>query len=395
MTVPNHGINPELVRRLTEDRRWLHAHPELSFEETGTAAYVAARLDNLGIPYEQAIAGTGIVAEINGRGARSKTIGLRADMDALPIDEQTNLSYRSQNAGVMHACGHDGHTAILLGAAEVLSKARDFDGTVRLIFQPAEENGNNGAARMLKEGILERFPMDEVYGLHNWPELPFGTVAALSGPVLASGSFLDIVLKGQGAHGSQPHLGTPLVTALAQVILGVDGLVSQQRDPQDRIVATLTKLEAANAFTVLPERVRAAGSVRCLDQKAQDRFARDVEIMAQCIAKAFGAEAMVTFQEVVPITSNAAEPVRMVADCARALGLCVETETTMRPAMGSEDFAFFLQERPGCYFLLGTGQSETEEPLHSSRFNFKDDALPNGVAMFHEIVRRALPLQAV
>ena len=386
-------IDPALVNKLTEDRRWLHANPELGYQETATAAYVARRLDDLGIPYEAGIAETGIVAEIKGLGESPKVIGLRADMDALPISEQTDVTYRSRNAGVMHACGHDGHTAILMGVAEVLSRQRDFDGTVRLIFQPAEENGNNGAQRMLAEGLLNRFPMDEIYGLHNWPQLPERTVAAIAGPLLASASFLDIQLTGQGAHGSQPHLATPLVSALAQIILGVDGLLAQSRDAQDRIVATLTRLEAAEAFTVIPEKVRAAGSVRCLDQKAQDRFARDVERMAKGIAAGFGGNAEVTCREVVPITTNAPGPAALVANCARDLGYAVETETTMRPVMGSEDFAFFLQQVPGCYFLLGTGQTTDEEPLHSPRFNFNDAALPHGVAMFHEIVRRALPLK--
>lgn len=282
---------------------------------------------------------------------------------------------------------------MLLGAAEVLQKERNFDGIVRLIFQPAEENGLNGAKKMLDEGLQQRFPMDEVYAIHNWPDLPVGSVGVLAGPVLASSSAFDITLTGQGAHGSTPQDGTPLVAALAHIILAVEGYLANRRDPRDRIVATLPVLEGSSARTILPEKVCAAGSMRCLDQAAQAAFFRDVPPLIQAIAQGFGAKASVILQEVVPITTNAQAQAKLVQNAVLELGLTLETEETgLRPIMGSEDFSFTLQERPGCYFLLGQGRPGFNEPLHAPRYDFNDDVIPFGMAMYSAIVSRALPL---
>jgi hippurate hydrolase len=387
------SLDPALIEKLIADRHWLHQHPELGYEEYETAAYVKARLEALGIPYEDGIAGTGIVARIEGRGDGGKAIGLRADMDALPITEENSFGHKSKTPGKMHACGHDGHTTMLLGAAEVLQASRDFDGTVFLIFQPAEENGRNGAEKMLAEGLLERFPMDAVYGLHNWPDLPVGTVGVLNGPVMASGSLLDITLTGQGGHGSAPQDATSLTTALAHVVLGINGLLANARDPRHRIVATLPFLQGGDALNVLPEKVRLAGSVRCLDQTAQDRFGRDVKQVAEGIAAGFGARAEVIYREVVPITTNAPAPAALVRTAVTDAGLTLTTEEDgLQPVMAGEDFSIILRDCPGCYFLLGQGKGGEEEPLHSPRYEFNDDVIEHGLAMFDAIVRRALPL---
>lgn len=387
-------LDPVLLARLTEDRHWLHAHAELGYEEQETSAYVKRRLDALGIPYVDSIAETGIVAEIRGRGSSERAIGLRADMDALPISEKSGVSYASGNPGNMHACGHDGHTTMLLGAAELLAKHRDFDGIVRLIFQPAEESGRNGGEKMIAEGLFERFPMEEVYALHNMPMLPLGTAGVLSGPCLASGWLFDVILRGRGGHGSRPELATPLVPLLAKVISAVETYVTMQKDAQKPLVATLCELWGANAPNILPGEVRARGSMRCLDEETEQKFAREVPEMIRGLAQAFGAEADVTVQKVVPVTRNAPGPAAVVAALAGDLGLTLETEETgLRPDMGSEDFAFMLEARPGCYVLLGSGRPDVdEEPLHSPRYDFNDEAIAPGVALLTGIAKRALPL---
>lgn len=385
-----HGIPRELAERVAQDRRWLHAHPELAFELPNTAGYVSDRLTALEIPFESGIAKTGIVAEIRGTGGSDRAIGFRADMDALPIIEETGADYASTIPGRMHACGHDGHTAILLGLAEHLNKTRDFDGIVRLVFQPAEE-GFAGARRMIEEGLFERFPIERIFGLHNWPDLPPGVIGTQRGPIMASSYLLRITLKGQGGHGAMPHNSTPLMSVAAHIQLVLNSYVAQQVNAQRSIVVSLAQIEASDGISVLPERMQMTGSVRILHNDAADRFKREMPRLVQSIGEGFGASVEVELIDGYPVTENDPASTIIVENAIRALGLPHQCEETgLDPSMASEDFAFMLQACPGAYFWLGQGGGPEGRALHASSFDFNDDIIAPGIALFAQIAREAL-----
>ena len=373
---------------ITGWRRHLHAHPELMYDLPQTTAFVVERLREMGISdITTGIGQSGVVAVIEGRSNRSgRVLGLRADMDALPIEEATGLAHASTHPGRMHACGHDGHTAILLGAAKYLSETRNFDGRVVLIFQPAEEGGA-GARAMCRDGLMDRWAIDEVYGLHNAPGLPVGSFAIRPGPLMASADEFEIVVTGQGGHAAAPHEAVDTTLAAAQIVVSLQSIVARNVDPVKRVVLTVGTFETdSRASNVIAHQVRMLGTVRSLD--ASERAAAEARLrrVACATAEAFGARAELRWQEGYPVTVNhAAETAHAIA-AAQAVSDQVESDTP--PIMPAEDFAFMLEERPGAYIFLGNGDSAM---CHHPAYEFDDRAIPLGASWFAELVEQRLP----
>jgi len=388
--MPVHNRIAAFHDEMTAWRRDLHAHPELALQEERTSRVVAEKLRAFGVDeVHTGIARTGVVGVLRGSRPGKGAIGLRADMDALPITEETGLPYASTNPGVMHACGHDGHTAMLLGAAKYLAETRNFAGTVYLIFQPAEEM-HGGAKIMLDEGLFDRFPADRVFALHNWPRAPFGTFLWRNGPVMAAVSGIDITVIGKGAHGAMPNLGIDPVLAGAHVITALQGIVARNLDPAEPGVVSITWLEGGEAHNVIPEVVRLRGTARWFSKEAGDLIERRVIETAEGIGRAFGARVEASFSRAYPATVNDPESTAL----ARAAAIAVQGEVHVvelpRPTMGGEDFAFMLERKRGAYLMLGTARSEDDPVVHHPRFDFNDDALPIGASWFATLAERLL-----
>lgn len=380
-------IQSELPR-LVALRHELHAHPELAFEEHRTADLVVRVLEKAGIEAHRGLAGTGVVGVLRA-GRSPRAIGLRADMDALPIEEENTFPHRSRHPGRMHACGHDGHTAMLLAAAEYLAATREFDGTVYFIFQPAEE-GEGGARAMIEDGLFTRFPMDAVFGLHNWPGLPVGQIAVHSGPVMASTDQFDIILRGHGAHAAMPHQGRDPVLAGAALVQALQGLISRECAPLDAAVLSVTRFHAGEAYNVIPPQAVLGGTVRTLRPEVQAQLEAAIERMATGIAQAHGMQAQVDYRRGYPATVNS---LREAAFCRQVAAEVVgeaQVRTDLPPSMGAEDFAYMLRERPGCYVWLGNGPGEGGCTLHNPRYDFNDAALPIGAAYWVRLAERWL-----
>ncbi|WP_029007774.1 M20 aminoacylase family protein [Azospirillum halopraeferens] len=375
---------------MTAWRRDIHAHPELAYEERRTADLVAARLESFGIEVHRGLAETGVVGTLRGRGAGTGAIGLRADMDALPMAEANSFDHASRHPGKMHACGHDGHTAMLLGAARYLAETRAFDGTVHFIFQPAEE-GSAGALRMIEEGLFERFPCDRVYGLHNWPELPAGVIAVHPGPVMAAADKFTITVEGHGAHAAMPHRGVDPVLVGAHIITAVQSLVSRGTDPMDRAVVSVTWVEAGTTFNVIPAEARLNGTIRTLRPETRARIHEQLTRLAVAVADGFGAVATVDIQPGYPPTVNS----RTEAEEAAAIAARVVGDANViwnpDPTMGAEDFGYMLRERPGCYIWLGHGGDGPGCRLHNPRYDFNDEILSIGASYWATLVETVLP----
>lgn len=382
----------ELISRIAALRRDLHAHPELAFEERRTAAVVAARLQELGIEVHAGLAGTGVVGVI--RGAREgRSVGLRADMDALPLDELNAFAHRSTHAGRMHACGHDGHTAMLLGAAEVLAAQRQaLGGTVHLIFQPAEEHEGGGRV-MVEEGLFERFPMDMVFGLHNWPGMPEGTIGVMDGPVMAGADRFEITITGRGGHAAMPHQARDTVLAGAALVQSLQALVSRSLDPQEAAVVSVTRFQAGHADNVLPETAQLGGTVRCFRPEVQDALEAGMHRICQGIERGHEVAVHLQFSRGYPPTINdaaAAALCRQVAvEVAGPQGLL----SGLRPSMGAEDFAYLSRAVPGCYVWLGNGPGEGGCMLHSPHYDFNDRIIAAGIRYWVRLAERALAPQ--
>jgi hippurate hydrolase len=370
-------------------RRDIHAHPELAFEETRTSDIVARHLRDLGIETHEGIGKTGVVGIIRA-GKSDRAIGLRADMDALPITERNTFEHTSRHNGKMHACGHDGHTTMLLGAAEYLSKHRNFDGTVVLIFQPAEE-GEGGAPAMLDDGLLERFPFESVYGMHNWPGLPAGSFAIHSGPVMASSDKFEIHLHGRGAHAAMPHQGVDPITCGAAIVQSLQTLISRSRDPFDPAVISVTQFHAGEAYNVVPDRAMLMGTVRALTHEMRDKLEAEMARVVEGVAAAHGVKADFQYVRGYPPTVNSVDEAALCAEVAAALVGAANARTDMRPSMGAEDFAFFAEKRPGCYVWLGNGPGESGCMLHNPMYDFNDEILPVGASYWVRLVEAALP----
>ena len=369
-------------------RRELHAHPELAFEEHRTAAIVAERLEALGIETHRGIGRTGVVGVLRA-GDSARAIGLRADMDALPMTERNTFAHRSLHAGRMHACGHDGHTTMLLGAAEQLVGERNFDGTVYLIFQPAEE-GEGGAPAMIDDGLFERFPMDAVFGMHNWPGLAAGSFAVHAGPVMACADRFDIEIRGKGAHAAMPQQGVDPLVAGAALVQALQGVVSRVIDPLDAVVLSITQFHAGEAYNVIPDRASLCGTVRAFRPEVQTQVEESMQRICAGVAAAFGAQVSVEYRRGYPPTVNTpAEAARCAEVAARVVGVS-HVIRDARPSMGAEDFAFFLREKPGAYVWIGNGPGEGGCTLHNPHYDFNDEIIPQGVAYWVQLAETLL-----
>jgi amidohydrolase len=369
-------------------RRDFHAHPEVLFDVHRTAGIVAEKLRAFGC--DEVVTGigrTGVVGIIKGRGAGTRTVGLRADMDALPMTEKTALPYASTTPGKMHACGHDGHTS-MLGAAKYLAETRNFDGRVALIFQPAEEGGGGGKV-MLDDGLLERFDIAEVYGMHNWPGMPVGRFGIRSGGIMAATDRFYIDITGKGGHAARPQQTVDPIIVAAQMVTALQTIVSRNLDPLDSAVLSVTMVEAGEADNVISRTAKITGTVRTLDGQVQDFIeARLAEFVPQ-FALSFGAEASVRYARGYPVTVNAEEQTRFAAAVARDVVGANNVDDEVAPSMGGEDFSFMLNQRPGAYIFLGNG--DTTE-LHTDTYDFNDEAIPVGVSYWVRLVEKALPL---
>jgi amidohydrolase len=384
------ALHPEL----TAFRRDLHAHPELGFEEVRTAARVAEALRVSGVDeVHTGIGKTGVVGVIRGKqSASGRSIGLRADMDALPMREENDFSWRSTRGGLMHGCGHDGHTTMLIGAAKALAATRQFDGTAVLIFQPGEE-GFAGAKAMIDDGLFDRFPVDAVYAMHNWPSLAPGMVGINPGPMMAAADRIEIVINGRGGHGAHPYMTIDPVLVAAHIITAAQSLVSRNVNPLDNAVVSLCAMQAGDlgAYSVIPRQARLMGTVRTFRREVQDMLEERLGRLVESVAVGFGATATLDYRRSYPATINTPKEAMFAADVAASL---VGEEHVIRdlpPSMGAEDFSFMLQTKPGAYFRLGQG-GEGGCFLHSTRYDFNDEVLPLGAALFASLAERAMPL---
>lgn len=386
------GNNPDaLEKQLTEWRQLLHSHPETAFEEKTASTLVADVLETLGLEVCRGVGGTGVVATLKA-GDGNRVIGLRADMDAINLPEQGTVPYRSLNQGKMHGCGHDGHTIMLLGAAISLACRRDFNGTVHFVFQPAEEPGK-GAAAMIRDGFLERFPMDEIYGLHNQPMLPFGTISTRVGGINASEDNFEIRIKGRGGHASAPeNTIDPLVIA-SQIILALQTIVSRNANPQDCAVVSCTELHTDGAHNAIPSNVVITGDTRSYSPKMQALIEDRMRTISESICQAHGAECSFTYTHEFAPTINQAACTEKVICASKAVFGADHTFGNCDAAMGSEDFGLFLQHIPGCMLYLGTGEEAHKAetfPLHNACYNFNDHALLCGVRFWEQLVHTCL-----
>ena len=390
MGAPRADEIADLLPALTALRHDLHAHPELAFAEHRTAGIVATALRELGLEVHEGLGGTGVVGVLRA-GSGTRRIGLRADMDALPLTERSDVGYRSTVLGVHHGCGHDGHTSMLLGAARHLTRTRHFDGTVVFIFQPAEE-GRGGARAMIADGLFERFPCDAVYALHNWPDLPLGSAQTRPGPIMAAADRFDITLRGRGGHAAQPHRTPDAILAAGQLVTQLNTIVARRIDPSESAVLSVTRIEGGHSHNVLPAEVQVTGTVRSFDATAQDSIEAALRATAQGVALASGTEVEVSYTRYYPATVNTAAEAALALAAATDIGL--DAGMAARPAFTSEDFAFMLQARPGAYLWLGQGRpgagAAAQCPLHHPSYDFNDAALPLGLRWFAAVVGREL-----
>jgi amidohydrolase len=377
-------------------RRDLHAHPELRFEEQRTADVVARTLTGWGIEVHRGLAGTGVIGVVRSN-KPGRSIGLRADMDALPIQESNAFSHRSRFDGRMHACGHDGHTTMLLAGARQLAATRNFGGTVVLIFQPAEEGGA-GADRMIREGLFDRFPCDAVFALHNWPGLAVGQFAVAPGPMLASTNEFEIRVTGRGGHAAMPHLTVDPVLAAVQIVQGLQGIVTRSRNPIDSAVLSVTMLHAGDATNVIPDVAHIAGTVRTFADPVTDLFEQRIRQVAALTAEAHGATATVGFQRTYPATVNHPVQAEFAASVADGIVGAGNVVRNADPTMGAEDFAFMLRARPGAYLFIGNGDGVHRDSghgagpcmLHNSSYDFNDELIPIGGTFWVKLAERFL-----
>ena len=375
-----------LAETLTTWRRHLHANPELSLHETATAAFVCARLAELGIPFQPNVGGTGIVATLS-RGPSNRSVGLRADMDALPIAEATGLAYASTNPGVMHACGHDGHTTSLLGAAALLSRADDWTGIIHLVFQPAEE-GSGGAQSMIDDGLFERFPMERIFGYHNWPGLEAGTVAIHDGACMAGGTRIDITIEGHSGHGAMPHLTRDPMVAAAHLIVALQSIVARNVDPLESAVVSICAIEGGHAGNVIPQRVHLKGTARSYNARTRAVLDEAVSRITNGIAATFGMKIDLIMPPGIGATVNHAAEAELAAEaCAEA---AIPLRRDLPPAMTGEDFSRFLALRPGAFVWIGNGPAEPGRELHNDRYDFNDAILPTAAGFLAGVAKRAL-----
>lgn len=375
---------PEVVA----NRHYLHQIPEIGLSEFKTSDFVAEQLAGMGYEVTRGLAKTGIVATLK-NGGSDRSIGIRADFDALPIMEETGVEYASTHAGVMHACGHDGHTAMLLGAAKILAERRNFDGTIHLIFQPAEEN-YAGANLMIEDGLFDRFPCDAVFGLHNDPGIPFGHFAFREGPMMASADECKITVVGKGGHGAEPQAAADPIVAGASIIMALQTVVARNIHPLQSAVVTVGAFNSGIASNVIPERAEMRLTIRALDAGVRDELERRIRSIADGQAASYGMSVEIEYDRGYPPTINHKAETDYVRALAKRYAGADKVYDMPQPIMGSEDFSYMLEKRPGCYFFVGTARTDNDPPLHHPRYDFNDDILPVGTAFWVELAENWL-----
>ena len=377
-------------------RRTIHAHPELSFEEVQTSELVATKLTEWGIPVIRGMGVTGVVGVIK-NGSSQRAIGLRADMDALPLQEFNSFEHHSVHDGKMHACGHDGHTAMLLGAAYYFSKHKNFDGTVYVIFQPAEEGGG-GAKRMMEDGLFERCPMDAVFGMHNWPGAATGSMGVTAGPMMASSNEFEVIINGKGAHAAQPHMGIDPIMVAVQVAQSWQTIISRNKNPIDAGVLSITQIHSGSATNIIPDSASLIGTVRTFTMGALDLIEKRMREIAEHTCAAFGATLEFEFKRNYPPLINHAQETAFAIDVMQSVVGKAQVMTNVEPTMGSEDFAYMLQEKAGCYVFIGNGDGEHRPlghglgpcNLHNPSYDFNDELLPIGASYWVRLAEEFL-----
>jgi len=373
---------------MTAWRRDLHAHPETAFEEHRTSDYVARKLTEFGIDVDRGLGGTGVVGTIK-RG-NGPVIGIRADMDALHIHEANGFAHKSTNDGKMHACGHDGHTTMLLGAARYLAEAGRFRGTVHLIFQPAEET-EGGGRKMIEDGLFEKFPVEAVYGMHNWPGTPVGKFAVKAGPMLAATDTFEIMVTGKGGHAAMPHTTIDPIVISAQIVTGLQTIASRSTHPVDSAVVSVTQIHAGEAWNIIPEQVLMRGTARAFKPAVRDAVEAQMKRIIEGVAMAHGASAALTYRRNYPPTVNHERETEIAARVACDVVGEANVDRNPMPTMGGEDFAFMLEQKPGCYIFIGNGPSDGGRVLHSPHYDFNDEILPIGASYWARLVETVLP----
>jgi len=375
---------------MTAWRRELHQHPETAFEEVWTSGFVAERLESFGIEVHRGLAKTGVVGVLKGQSDSGRKIALRADMDALDLTEANDFEHKSQNPGKMHGCGHDGHTTMLLGAAKYLAETRNFDGTVYFVFQPAEENEGGGRV-MVEDGLFEKFPAETVWGMHNWPGMPVGSIAARPGPMMAAYDMFEIDVTGVGGHGAMPHLGVDPVLVASQIVVALQSIASRNVNPMDSVVVSVTQIHGGDAYNVIPQVVQLAGTCRAFNPKVHEKIEPRMRQICEGVAAGYGATAELRYERRYPPTINFDTETETAAAVAADVVGADNVVRDPEPCMGSEDFAFMLQEKPGSYIWIGNGPAGPGEQLHNPGYDFNDEVLPLGASYWSRLVEMELP----
>ena len=381
----------ELIERQPEMQKWrrdIHAHPEIAFEEHRTAKFVAEKLKDFGLEVETGIAGTGVVGTLK-KGTGNRSIGLRADLDALLINEANEFEYKSKNPGKMHACGHDGHTTMLLGAAEYLSIKGNFDGTIHFIFQPAEENEGGGKV-MVDQGLFEKYPVEAVYGMHNIPGMPVGSFAVKPGPIMASFDIFNLRIIGKGGHAAMPQTTIDPILIGTKIVDAYQSIVSRYINPQEPVVLSVTQFHGGDAYNVIPNEIEIKGTVRCFSSKVQTSVEKKMENIASSICSAYGAKSNFEYERRYPATVNSPDEVETSLKVAKGISGDDMVNSSPTPSMGSEDFAFMLQEKPGSYIWIGNGDEKGSCMLHNPGYDFNDEILPIGATYWVEMAQEIL-----
>ena len=386
--VVSNRIN-QMYEEMKTWRQDLHRIPEIGLEEFETSQYIKSKLSEFKIEFKEGYANTGIVARIKGSlGNSDRSIGLRADFDALPMPEKNDFDHKSTKEGMMHACGHDGHTSMLLGAAKYLSENNNFDGNVYLIFQPGEE-GFAGGEKMIQDGMFNDFKIDEVYALHNWPELPLGSIGVNSGPMMAAVDEFDIIVKGKGGHAAIPQLAIDPVVIASQIVLAVQTIVSRSTDPVDKALISITKISGGTAYNVIDDSVKMGGTIRTFKPETRAFYEKKLNEISSGIAKANGADADVEFHltNKYPPTINSKKESEFAASVAKKIFGESNVNTNIEPSMGGEDFSYLLEKKPGSYLYIGQGDENHKAHLHTTKYDFNDNLLPIGVNFWVELVK--------
>lgn len=386
----------ELHPELAQWRQELHKHPQTAFEETFASEFISQRLSEMGIKPHRGLAKTGVVGTLQGRQAgkgETQAIGLRADIDALDIQEATGLPYASIFPGKMHACGHDGHTTMLLGAARYLAETRNFSGTVHFIFQPAEENEGGGRV-MVEEGLFDQFPMDAVFGMHNWPGIAVGKFASCPGPIMAAFDVFEIIITGRGSHAAKPNESIDPIVVASHVVTALQAIASRQTDPQEQVVVSVTQIHAGDTWNVIPTTAMIRGTVRTFNKAVQDATEASMNRIVQGVSSAFGAQGLVRYERRYPATINTVREAQWTTAVLKETFGAEHVDEAPKPSMGGEDFSFMLQKKPGSYIWAGNGPTDGDRLLHNPHYDFNDDLLPLGATYWARLVEKLLPVVA-